>query len=99
MEILLGLPLPINVFVKEFLVLFHFSGQAEFKLRFCLSNFLPAHPNNFFVLSPRCLSLLVQEVDPIFFLELQEELPVHPCWSSSPPAHLAAQGDSLLLHF
>ena len=80
-----------------FSVLFYNSGQVVFKLSFCLSNFLPAYPNNFFVLSLSCQSLLPQEVDSLFLLESQKKLPVHPCQSSCLLAHLMAQGESLLL--
>jgi len=49
MEILRGLPLTVDILVKEFLAPFYPRGQVEFKLGFCLSDFLPAHLNNFFV--------------------------------------------------
>jgi len=35
-------------------------------------------------------------VDPPVFPESQQELPVQPRWSSSPPVRLAACGDSLV---
>ena len=63
MEILPGPPLTVDILVKEFLVPFYPSSQLEFKLGFSLSDFLPAHLNNFFVFFPGCPSLLPQEVD------------------------------------
>jgi len=61
MGILLSPPITVSLSVKKIFVLFYYSGQVEFKLSFCLSNFLPAYPNNFFVLSPSCPSFLSQE--------------------------------------
>ena len=72
MEILLGLPLTVDIIVKEFLVPFYPSGQVDFELGFCLSDFLSAHLNNLFVLFLICPSLLPQEVDSLFLLEPQE---------------------------
>ena len=80
MAILLSLALTATIFVKKFFVLFYPSGQVEFKLGFCLSNFLPSHPNNFFVLSLSYPSLLPEEEDSLFLLEPQQKLPVLPCW-------------------
>jgi len=97
MEILLVPPLTVNKFRKKFIVLFY-SGQVEFKLGFCISNFLPAYPNNFFVLPLSCLSFLPQERDPLSLLEPQGKLPVHPHQSSSWLAHLyGTQGRSAFL--
>jgi len=87
MEILPGPPLAVDILVKEFLVPFYPRGQVEFKPGFCVSDFLPAHLNNFFVFFPGCPSLLTQEVDSLFLLEPQEYFPIHPRRSSSTSAH------------
>jgi len=98
MEILHSPPLTVNIFVKKFFVHVYLNGKVEFKLGFCFSSVLPAHPNNFFVLFLSSLSLLPEELDSLFLPEPQEKLPVHPCQSFSLLAQLAAQGYSLLLH-
>lgn len=80
MEILPGSPLTVDIPVKEFLVPFYSSGQVEFKLDFCLSDFLLAYPSYFFVLLPSCFPLLPQELDLIFSWSLRKgSLFTHTC--------------------
>jgi len=90
MEMLLSPSLTVNIFLKKFFVLFYPNGQVEFKLGFCLSDFLPAYSNNISVLSLSCPSLLPQEVDSLFLPEPQKKFPVDPCWFLFPLAHLTA---------
>ena len=100
MEILLSPPLTVNIFVIIFFVLFYPNGQVEFKLGFCLSDFLTAYPNSFLVFSSSCLFILPQEEDTLFssWSLNREKFPIHPHWSSSLLAHLVIEGDSLLLY-
>ena len=54
--------------------------------------FFSAYAGNFLVLSPSCLSLLPPDVNSLFLLDTQQNFPVQPRWSSSPPAHLQHTG-------
>ena len=47
---------------KSFSVFLYYAIHVDFKLGFCLSNFLPAYPNNF-LLSLNWQSLLPQDVE------------------------------------
>lgn len=55
MQIFPGPPSVVNFLIKSLLIIFHRSGQTEFQLSFCLSNFQSRWPNNILVHFPSCL--------------------------------------------
>lgn len=49
MEILLGPPLTVNIFLKTFFAVFYHSGRVELMLGYSLSDFFPAYASSLLV--------------------------------------------------
>jgi len=84
---------------KGFFVVFDVSGQFQFKLRFCFSNCISAHPGNVLVVLNEYLYAFPFLVCFSFGFEQTQNLAVKPEESLAPPTALTFKGDELVLCF
>ena len=63
MEILLGPPLAVNIFIKTLFIVFNNGDQITFLLGFHLCNLLSPYPSNFPELFPSCLPFFSQSLN------------------------------------